>query len=101
MLIPIRCMSCGKVVADKWEAYKKELASGKSPKKALDELGLTRYCCRSLFLTHVDMIDELSRFKARTIPTKEDINIENMIGKHLEHDHIEGSAPKQTENKEE
>lgn len=78
-------MSCGKVVADKWEAYKKEIASGKPAKKALDELGLTRYCCRSLFLTHVDMIKDLSLFKSRTIPTdKEDINIENMISKHLE-----------------
>ncbi len=87
MIIPIRCMSCGKVVADKWEAYKKEVASGKSPKKALDELGLTRYCCRSLFLTHVDMIEMLSLFKVRNVPLssgKEDVNIENLIGKHLE-----------------
>ncbi len=84
MLIPIRCMSCGKVMADKWEAYKKEVSSGKSPKKVLDEMGITRYCCRSLFLTHVDMIDSLSLFKTRTIPTKEDVNIENQISKHLE-----------------
>ena len=93
MLIPIRCMSCGKVVADKWEAYKKDVASGKAPKKSLDELGITRFCCRSLFLTHVDMIDNITLFKSRTIPTKEDINIENMIGKHLEH--VENSASSQ------
>lgn len=83
-------MSCGKVMADKWEAYNKEVASGKSPKKVLDELEIKRYCCRSLFLTHVDMIDNITLFKSRTIPTKEDINIENMIGKHLEH--VENSA---------
>ncbi|MCG2724268.1 RpoN/RPB10 RNA polymerase subunit family protein [archaeon] len=83
-------MSCGKVVADKWEAYNKEVASGKAPKKALDELEIKRYCCRSLFLTQVDMIDNITLFKSRTIPTKEDINIENIIGKHLEH--VENSA---------
>lgn len=70
MIIPIRCMSCGKVVADKWEAYKKEVASGKAPKKVLNDLGITRYCCRSLFLTHVDLIEQISRFKARTVPVK-------------------------------
>lgn len=94
MLIPIRCMSCGKVMADKWEAYNKELASGKAPKKVLDEFGIKRYCCRSLFLTHVDMIDNITKFKSRTIPTKDDINIENMIGKHLEN--VEENAPNET-----
>ncbi len=87
-------MSCGKVMADKWEAYNKELASGKAPKKVLDELGIKRYCCRSLFLTHVDMIDNITKFKSRTIPTKDDINIENMIGKHLEN--AEENAPNET-----
>lgn len=90
MLIPIRCMSCGKVVAGKWETYNKEVASGKAPKKVLDELGLTKYCCRSLFLTHVDMIDNLTLFKSRTIPTtRDDLNIENMLGKHLEQNETE------------
>jgi len=88
-------MSCGKVMADKWEAYSKDLASGKSPNKILDELGIKRYCCRSLFLTHVDMIDNITKFKSRTIPTKEDINIENMIGKHLEN--AEEGAPREKE----
>ncbi|VVB60283.1 DNA-directed RNA polymerase subunit N [uncultured archaeon] len=99
MIIPIRCMSCGKVVADKWETYKKEVASGKSPKKVLDELGLTRYCCRSLFLTHVDMIEMLSLFKVRNVPLssgKEDVNIENLIGKHLEP--RDGETSRQAEN---
>ena len=88
-------MSCGKIVADKWEAYNKEIASGKSPKKTLDELEIKRYCCRSLFLTQVDMIDNITLFKSRTIPTKEDINIENIIGKHLEH--VENSASQERE----
>lgn len=26
---------------------------------ALDELGLTRYCCRRMILTHVDLIEKL------------------------------------------
>jgi DNA-directed RNA polymerase subunit N len=63
MIIPIRCFSCGKPVAHLWGEYKKKVADGEEPKKALDELGLERYCCRALFLSHVDLIEEVSKFK--------------------------------------
>ena len=63
MIIPIRCFSCGKPVAHLWSDYKKKVADGEEPKKALDELGLERYCCRALFLSHVDLIEEVSKFK--------------------------------------
>lgn len=72
MIIPVRCLSCGKVIADKWEAYTKEVATGKSPKKALDDLGIKRYCCRAVFLTTVPLIDNISRFKRRSIPILEE-----------------------------
>lgn len=63
MIIPIRCTSCGKPVAHLWERYQQLVSEGKKPKSVLDELGLERYCCRTLFLTHVDLIDNVARFK--------------------------------------
>ena len=63
MIIPVRCLSCGKPVAHLWESYKKKVESGEDKKRALDELGLERYCCRALFLGHVDLIDTIARFK--------------------------------------
>jgi len=63
MIIPIRCFSCGKVVGHLWEEYKKRINSGEHSEKVLDELGLTRYCCRTLFLTHIDLIKEIAKFK--------------------------------------
>jgi DNA-directed RNA polymerase subunit N len=63
MMIPVRCISCGKPVGQLWETFQKRVASGEDPKKVLDELGLTRFCCRSLFLTHVDMIGPIAKFK--------------------------------------
>jgi DNA-directed RNA polymerase subunit N len=63
MIIPIRCMSCGKVVAQLWEEYNKRIAAGEEPKKVLDSLGLTKYCCRSLFLTHVDTYKQIAKYK--------------------------------------
>jgi DNA-directed RNA polymerase subunit N len=63
MMIPIRCMTCGKPVGHLWEKYQKQVARGANPKKVLDSLGVERYCCRSLFLTHVDMVDKIGKFK--------------------------------------
>ena len=63
MLVPIRCFSCGKPVAHLWEEYNKRLEKGEDRKKILDDLGLTRYCCRALFLGTVDLTDVATKFK--------------------------------------
>jgi len=63
MIIPVRCFSCGKVVGHLWEEYKKRVENGEKPEKVLDSLGLERYCCRTLFLTHIDLIREIAKFR--------------------------------------
>lgn len=62
MLIPIRCYTCNKLIADKWDTHDKDnpgyinlLKMGLSKKDALDRLGITRYCCRRMFLTQPDL----------------------------------------------
>eukprot|EP01033_Poteriospumella_lacustris_P014430 gene14430-10310_t len=59
MIIPVRCFTCGKVIGNKYEWYTNLLAHDVSAKEALDELGLKRYCCRRMVLTHVDLIKKL------------------------------------------
>lgn len=73
MIIPVRCFTCGKVLADKWEYYQAEVAKlekeSDAPEpsdsksfeklktgKVLDALGLDRMCCRRHMLGHVDLI---------------------------------------------
>jgi len=63
MIIPVRCMTCGKPLGHLWERYKKQVERGVNPKKVLDSLGIERYCCRSLFLTHVEMTEKVGKFK--------------------------------------
>ncbi|MBU0953130.1 MAG: DNA-directed RNA polymerase subunit N [Nanoarchaeota archaeon] len=63
MIIPIRCISCGKPIGHLYEKYKKQIKEGKDAKQVLDGLGLERMCCRSVFLTHVDMIPKIGVFK--------------------------------------
>lgn len=63
MIIPVRCLSCGKPVGHLWEPYKQRTANGEDRKKVLDDLKLERYCCRALFLGHVDLFDTIAQFK--------------------------------------
>lgn len=80
MIIPIKCFTCGTVIADKYQLYLDEVRLRKmrtskynnydrnnveyftkenSEKtiegQVLDELGLKKYCCRRHILTHVDI----------------------------------------------
>ena len=87
MLIPIRCFTCGNVIGDKWNPFVKLLMEKKNESKenveseldieyinitedgsikksiegkALDELGLHKYCCRRMMLGNVHIISYLS-----------------------------------------
>jgi DNA-directed RNA polymerase subunit N (RpoN/RPB10) len=81
MIIPIKCFTCGMVIADKYRFYLEEVRKKKLAKRGndmsinidkviyltkefhektpegevLDELNLTKMCCRRHFLTHVDI----------------------------------------------
>lgn len=63
IIIPIRCFSCGKVIAHLYEKFKEKIEAGESVEKALNELGLKRYCCRQVFLGHIDLLKEIAKFK--------------------------------------
>ena len=63
MIIPIRCWSCGKPIGHLWEDFNEKLQKGEDRKKVLDALGLERYCCRAIFMGHVDLIDTVAEFK--------------------------------------
>lgn len=62
MIIPVRCFTCGKVTGNMWTPYQNMLADGVSEKEALDKLGLKRYCCRTMLLTHVELIDDMLKY---------------------------------------
>jgi DNA-directed RNA polymerase subunit N len=59
----MRCFSCGKPIAHLWEEYTERVAKGEDRKKVMDSLGLERYCCRAIFLGHVDLDETAARFK--------------------------------------
>ena len=77
MIIPVKCFTCGNVLADKYEYYKRKVRENKIKKKqdleevvyltpentektiegkTLDELGQDKMCCRRHMLTHVDIL---------------------------------------------
>lgn len=85
MIIPVRCFTCAKVLADKYEYYVrrcKELEEIHKEKQktgfkesennielndqhydkairqqVFEELGLERICCRRMMLGHIDLIE--------------------------------------------
>ncbi len=63
MIIPVRCLSCGKPVAGLWDSFRERVQSGEDKGKVLSDLGLKRYCCRALFLTHRDILAEVGKFR--------------------------------------
>ena len=62
MLVPVRCFTCGNLVADKFEEYQNKVKSGEEPTKILDSLGIKRYCCRRMLLTTVETIQQVLPF---------------------------------------
>jgi len=74
VIIPVRCFTCGKIVSNVYEDYKKRYEDYKkavdagekpkeTPKQILDDLGIERYCCRRMILTHVDLIEESAPYE--------------------------------------
>jgi len=62
MIIPVRCFNCGFLIGDKWEDFSMRVKEGEDPGKVLDSLGVKRYCCRRMLLSHVEVIDEILKF---------------------------------------
>lgn len=62
MIIPIRCFSCNKILADKYNYYINEIQKNKDNDQKIEEnllnkLGCNRYCCRRHFISTIDMMD--------------------------------------------
>jgi|UniRef100_A0A6C0DYA1 DNA-directed RNA polymerase I, II, and III subunit RPABC5 len=76
MIIPVKCFTCGNVIANKYRHYLQEVRKRKLSKglvvervvyltkdhieksaegEVLDELFILNMCCRRHFLTHVDI----------------------------------------------
>ena len=83
MIIPVRCFTCGTVLADKWVPYittvqeeKNKLTEGpdeptttyidlQNPQKSveghvLDEMGLHKYCCRRMMVSNAHLVSSIS-----------------------------------------
>jgi DNA-directed RNA polymerase subunit N len=62
VLIPVRCFTCGNLIADRYEEYQNRIKAGEEPAKVLDSLGFKRYCCRRMLLTTVETIQQIIPF---------------------------------------
>ena len=66
IIIPVRCFTCGRLIGDKWEEFAQRVKDGEDAGRVLDALEVTRYCCRRMLLSHIDIIDEVLNFYVET-----------------------------------
>jgi DNA-directed RNA polymerase subunit N len=71
MIIPVRCFTCGNLIGDKWEEFARRVKTGEDAGNVLDDLGIERYCCRRMLLSHVEIVDEVLRFYEEAEKRKE------------------------------
>ena len=72
MIVPVRCFTCGRVMADIVDYYESEKTNIEENKNVdklyknfdkihtahiLDNLGLKRYCCRRNLIANIDMME--------------------------------------------
>ena len=76
MLIPVRCFTCGNLIADKYEDFQNEIKSGEEPVKALNSLKIERYCCRRMLLTTVETIQQVIPFYEAIQRRKQEVQSE-------------------------
>lgn len=72
LMIPVRCFSCGRVIASDYIAFVNKVnlireTENRDPtpdeiQKIFDEIGVKRYCCRRMILSHVDLIEDTMAF---------------------------------------
>ena len=65
MIIPVRCFTCGKVIGNLWHRYLELLNEKKDMIEIFRELGLNRYCCRRMIISHVDLIEKLLKYNSK------------------------------------
>ena len=76
MLIPVRCFTCGNLIADKFEDYQTKLKAGEDPEKVLNDLKIDRYCCRRMLLTTVETIQQVIPFYESIQKRKQEVQSE-------------------------
>jgi DNA-directed RNA polymerase I, II, and III subunit RPABC5 len=57
------------MIANKWNDYCRLInEERRTPLEALELLGIRRYCCRRMQLTHVDLIDKMLPYSRTDVP---------------------------------
>ena len=61
-MLPVRCFTCNKVLANKGTTFEKMKIEEKPMEEIWQVLGLTRPCCRMIMISHVDLTDKMMEY---------------------------------------
>jgi DNA-directed RNA polymerase subunit N len=51
-----------------WEQYQTRTEAGDEAAEVMNDLGLERYCCRRMFVSHLDLLHEVAPFSITREP---------------------------------
>ena len=74
--MPVRCYTCGKVIGQYEQLWEEKVEEGCNLGDVLDGFGMSRICCRRMFLGHVNIIDQLLLIP-KDIPSHSEKKAEN------------------------
>lgn len=77
-MLPIRCFTCNKVLGcynNVLEKFKNEQSNPLNYKEFFDDIQISRYCCRKVFLTNVDIFQYNPTFTQDNIICKKESEV--------------------------
>lgn len=75
VIIPVRCFTCGALIADKYQTYIKLIKTGEKTEDAMNELNIKRYCCRRMFLSNVETIHQILPYYEALAVKREEMSV--------------------------
>ena len=79
MTFPVRCFTCNKCIGQYEQKYNQMLEKGITNEEIFKSFNISRYCCRRMFLGHVNINDKVLLFQKQELDTCEQKNKTNNL----------------------
>ena len=66
MIIPVRCFSCGSIIAHVWEEYNAKVDGGMEPAQASTRSGWSATAA-VMYIGHIDLLEDVATYSATSV----------------------------------
>lgn len=65
-MFPPRCFTCNAFIGHQWKIFAEKKNQQTFYGDTLNDMGITRICCRRMLLTHVEIIEDIAMYSSVT-----------------------------------